>query len=77
MIKCFDQRSDRESHTVTLFPADLRTMGPKAEALMKGPVGRFLVVAEVATLVGAGVIYYQVGDGHRTHRASAAALPGE
>lgn len=44
-------------------------MGPKAEALMKGPVGRFLVVAEVATLVGAGVIYYQVGDGHRKHRA--------
>lgn len=33
---------------------------PKSQTLLKGPLGRVLMVAEVATLVGGGVIYYQV-----------------
>lgn len=33
---------------------------PKYQKLLKGPIGRSLVVAEVATLVGAGVLYYKL-----------------
>lgn len=33
---------------------------PKSQTLLRGPLGRVLMVAEVATLVGGGVIYYQV-----------------